>query len=119
MEQPSLNFDIDAGREDRERGHRQVSAKRPELMTKLAVYLLDLAKRQEFLTSDDLRNAVPMEDWPDHPNTWGAALTNGARSGVVRGTGRTEHSKLTTNRARRLVVWQSLVYRRKPMWGAA
>lgn len=113
MNQPSLDFDLVQGREDRERGLRRVSRKRPETMTRLAVHLLELAQRMPFLTSDDLRNAVPREDWPNHPNTWGAAMTNGAKAGLLAESGSMDHSAIRTNRARRVIVWRSLVYRQQ------
>lgn len=109
MNQPPLDFDAGRGRQLRDQGRRDVAAHRAARMSVIHEALRALAARKEFLTCDDLRAEVPPEHWPDHPNAWGAALTNAARGGLIRFTGRYEHSEISSNRARRIQVWQSMV----------
>lgn len=109
-EQLCLDFDAARGRQLRDEGVRQVTNNQLERMTRIAGILRELATRQEFLTSDDLRNAVPVEDWPRSPQAWGAAMRNAA--GVLEPAGPMEQSGLSSNHGRRILVWRSLLYRK-------
>lgn len=81
----------------------------PEWLILASMAIRAVAKRQEFLTSDqvwkELGDRVPRE-----PRALGPVMTTAARNGLIRKTDRVQNSERVENHSRPVSIWKSLLF---------
>lgn len=105
-------FTLDRGRELREQGIESITrSHRAPFMREGFRLIYQIGMRQPQFTADDVRAALPGEFHPRSPQAWGALFVQAAKVGLVRRTGRYVPSILPGNRARRIEIWASAIFR--------
>jgi hypothetical protein len=99
------------GADLRDAGMAQVWDNTPDNWRTIALTLLyQLAKHHREVTADDLQQVLPPLPLGTHPNVIGTLWMDAVRQHVIRHTGRSKLSSRRDARARRVPIYESLVY---------
>ena len=74
--------------------------------------IVELAKRHETFTADEVREACVELGPPHHCNVWGALMNKAAKAGVIRRTDRLRVSTRPEAHGHLNPIWESCLYPR-------